>query len=81
MELKNKAESFLDEIADLLIKNHGNDFEKTAVILPSKRSALFLKKALASRIKETFWAPTTFNFTELISLHHNEIIFHHCLHL
>jgi CRISPR/Cas system-associated exonuclease Cas4 (RecB family) len=74
MESKNKAESFLDEIADLLIKNHGNDFEKTAVILPSKRSALFLKKALASRIKETFWAPTTFNFTELISLHHNEII-------
>ena len=74
MELKNKVQSFLDEVADLLVKNHGNDFEKTAVILPSKRSALFLKKALASRIKDTFWAPTTYNFTELISLHHNEVI-------
>lgn len=74
MDLKNKCQSFLDEVANILIKNHGNNFEKTAIILPSKRSALFLKKALASKIKDTFWAPTTYNFTELIGLHHNEII-------
>jgi len=66
--------TFLDEIADRLIESHGHDLKECAVVLPSKRSSLFLKKALSKRISGTFWAPLTFNFTELISRYNQDII-------
>ena len=59
--------TFLDELAERLINSHGADLKDCAVILPSKRSSLYLKKALSRKIKGTFWAPLTLNFTDLIS--------------
>ena len=40
--------TFLDELAERLINSHGADLKDCAVILPSKRSSLYLKKALST---------------------------------
>ncbi|MBL4704914.1 MAG: hypothetical protein JKY54_10350, partial [Flavobacteriales bacterium] len=66
--------TFLDEVADQLIEKHGTDLKNVAVILPSKRASLFLKKAIAAKVKKTFWAPITFNFSELINHYQEDII-------
>ena len=46
--------TFLDEVASQLVEKHGTDFKHIAVVLPSKRSSLFLKKSIASKVKKTF---------------------------
>jgi ATP-dependent helicase/nuclease subunit B len=66
--------NFLDEVAEQLIENHGSDLKDIAVILPSKRASLFLKKSIAARLKTTFWAPQTINFSELVNQYQDEVI-------
>ncbi len=66
--------TFLDEVAAQLIENHGKEFQNVAVVLPSKRASLFLKKAIAARLKETFWAPTTLTFSDLVNQFHDQTI-------
>ena len=43
------------------------DFSDTAIILPSKRPSLFIKKRLADKIKKPFIPPKFFTFDELVS--------------
>jgi len=66
--------NFLDEVAEQLIENHGSDLKDVAVILPSKRASLFLKKSIAAKLKTTFWAPQTINFSELVNQYQDQII-------
>lgn len=66
--------TFLEEVAGRLVEKHGTNFEKVALILPSKRASLFLKKSLAAKVKKTIWAPITYTFSDLVELYHNDIV-------
>jgi len=50
----------------LSLKNNG-DFSDIAVIMPSKRPALFIKKELSKKINKPFIPPVIFTFDELTS--------------
>lgn len=58
---------FLHDIAEILIRNHGADFSEVGVVLPSKRSGLFLKKHLSELIGKAFFPPRIVTMTELFS--------------
>ena len=50
------------------ISNNENDFGKIAVVMPSKRPAMFIKRELAKQIKKPFVPPKFFTFDELVNL-------------
>ncbi|MFA8449361.1 MAG: PD-(D/E)XK nuclease family protein [Bacteroidales bacterium] len=49
--------SFLDQIANHLINNYGDDLGNIAIVLPSQRGGVFLKKYIANRIKKISLSP------------------------
>ncbi len=59
-------EKFLDQVASAIVENSENNL-KTAVIFPNKRSEIFLKNILKSKINETFWLPDFFTIDEFIT--------------
>lgn len=59
--------SFLEEIAEHLVKNHSvKELKDIAIILPSKRAGLHLKTALSQLIQKTFWAPKIITLDDFI---------------
>ncbi|MBR3654938.1 MAG: PD-(D/E)XK nuclease family protein [Elusimicrobia bacterium] len=50
------------------INNNENDFGKIAVVMPSKRPAMFIKRELAKQINKSFIPPKFFTFDELVNL-------------
>lgn len=57
--------SFLKRVAADLLKQH-SDLTPVQVIVPSRRSAIFLKRALASMSDEPRWAPHITTINELV---------------
>lgn len=56
---------FLDELAEHLLEAHGQRFDRIVVVLPARRSGLFLKRALSRHSKHTGWLPELLTMTEL----------------
>ncbi len=50
-----------------LINNNENDFSKIAVIMPSKRPSMFIKRDLAKLINKSFIPPKFFTFDEIVN--------------
>lgn len=48
---------FLDQLAELLLRHHGRDLGRVAVVLPSRRAGLHLRKYLAQRAHAALWSP------------------------
>ncbi len=58
---------FLERVSQHLIQNHGMDgLKNLVVVVPSQRSALYLKKELALAIKKTFIAPKIFAIEDFV---------------
>ena len=57
---------FLEQVADYILEDSGNDLLHTAIILPNKRAEVFLKNHLKKRINATFWLPDFFTVDEFI---------------
>ena len=51
-----KRTTFLDEVAARLVSG-STDLSRLCVLTPSRRSVVFLRKALASRVQQPVWAP------------------------
>ncbi|MFA8300162.1 MAG: PD-(D/E)XK nuclease family protein [Hyphomicrobiales bacterium] len=64
--------AFLEIIADHLINNYKDNLQNIAVILPTRRAGVFLKKHLAANINNPIWAPSIISIedfaTELTGL-------------
>lgn len=54
-------------LLNLTATNTENDFGKIAVVMPSKRPAMFIKKELAKQINKPFISPKFFTFEELVN--------------
>ncbi len=58
---------FLDKIADFLIRSGSGDNLHTLVVLPNRRSQVFLKQALAKKTGKDFWLPDMLTIDELMT--------------
>ncbi len=62
--------AFLEQLAGALLREHGTDLERVAVVLPSRRAGLYLRLALARNAGKALWSPELFtlsSFTERLS--------------
>ncbi len=51
---------FLQEVARALLAEHGNALREVAVVLPSQRAGLYLRKWLAEEAQGPLWSPQVF---------------------
>ena len=58
--------SFLEDVAQYLINKKGNDLSNLDLILPNKRSCVFLRHYLSSANKETLWLPNISDISSYI---------------
>ncbi len=66
----NFSENFVERLADLLKENYfkkDKDLSRLAVVFGGKRPALFLKRALSHRVKESFFPPQFFTIDEFVN--------------
>lgn len=49
--------TFLSEVADHLLSNHGDHLGDCTVVFPNRRAGLFLKKHLSQKIENPVWSP------------------------
>lgn len=52
-------DTFLGEVASLLLADHGHDLSAVTVVLPSQRAGLHLRHELARRAGRVLWSPHT----------------------
>ena len=57
---------FLEKIADRLLKKFPEKMDSIAVVLPSKRSVVFLKKYLSEKIIKPIFLPQFYSIEEFI---------------
>ncbi len=58
--------TFLEDIADKLLKKFPNKMEKIALVLPSKRAVVFLKNHLSKKIEKPIFLPEFYSIEEFI---------------
>lgn len=58
--------TFLDHLAEKIKADHGNDIGNLAIVLPTRRGALFLKESLAETYQQTLWAPTMLSIQDFV---------------
>lgn len=60
-------EPFLLRLARLLLERHGSDLQRVAVVLPSKRAGLTLRRYLASVHGKALWSPAIHDVGSFLS--------------
>lgn len=59
-------QTFLDHVAEYVIKTYPDRFSELCVVFPNRRAGLFFKAALARRMDKPFWSPEIFSIEDLI---------------
>lgn len=65
-----QMQSFLEKTVKYLYDKYGDDVSELCIVLPNRRSGLFLKTHLSKNLKKTFWPPeiyATEDFVELLA--------------
>lgn len=57
--------TFLEYVANDLLKKFGTDFSHVAVVFPNKRASLFLDEYLARESDQPIWSPTYITISDL----------------
>lgn len=60
-------QSFLDDLANTLLEYPAEQLQDSAVVLPSRRAVLYLKKAIVHKSNRALWLPQLFTFEDFIS--------------
>ena len=58
--------SFIDEIAEKLLKDYSDNLEDLTIIFPNRRAGLFFTKALANKISNPIWSPAIISFEDFV---------------
>lgn len=58
--------TFLEEIADALMAEGGEDLGRVKLIFPNRRAGLFLRRALARKINHPVWAPEIYSLEDFL---------------
>jgi len=64
-----KNRTFLEYVAEDLIKKYGHDLSRTAVVFPNKRAALFMNEHLARIARQPIWSPAYITISDLFRRH------------
>ncbi|MBI3509331.1 MAG: PD-(D/E)XK nuclease family protein [Bacteroidetes bacterium] len=59
-------ESFLDKVAEYILRISNGDPGNTCVVTTNRRAGLFLGKKIASKIKEPVWSPDIYAIEDLV---------------
>lgn len=57
--------SFLEYVAEDIIKKYGHDLSRTAIVFPNKRASLFLNEHLARLTDHPIWSPSYITISDL----------------
>lgn len=63
-----KMQSFLEKTVKYLYDKYGEKVSELCIILPNRRSGLFLKTHLAKNLKKTFWPPEIYATEDFVAL-------------
>lgn len=61
--------NFIHAVAADILKKHGNDLSRTAVVFPNKRAALFMNEQLARLTDRPLWSPSYITISDLFRRH------------
>ncbi len=61
--------TFLESVADDIIKKYGYDLSRIAVVFPNKRASLFLNSILAEKAERPIWSPAYITISDLYRQH------------
>ena len=61
--------SFLEFVAEDIIRKYGTDLSRTVVVFPNKRASLFLNDALVRLSNKPMWSPTYITISDLFRSH------------
>ena len=61
-------ESFLSKTADHIIANHNNNLHKVCIVLPTRRSGVFLKKEISAKIETVSFAPDIYSISDFVEM-------------
>ena len=63
-----KMHGFIKEVINKIIISNGTDISKVIIILPNKRSRIFLKQEISKIAKKTIFSPLIYDIEEFMSL-------------
>lgn len=66
-------QSFLGQLSQSIIQTHGDHIDQIAIVLPSRRSHLFLRKEFGKRLKKSTWLPHLYSLEDFIDQHHTSL--------
>ncbi|MEM6816793.1 MAG: PD-(D/E)XK nuclease family protein [Bacteroidota bacterium] len=58
--------AFLSDVADHLLSNYSHQLGDCTVVFPNRRSGLFLKKYLSSKVCKPIWSPATLSLEDFL---------------
>ena len=61
--------TFLEYVAEDILRKYSTDLARTAVVFPNKRASLFLNEALARQAGRPLWSPAYITISELFRRH------------
>ncbi len=68
-------ETFLEELASEMAASFGNQLEELVFVFPNKRTGLFFRQHLASRINKPAWSPDILPMEDFIAIaDHGEVL-------
>ena len=65
---------FLYFVAQDILKKHGTNLSRTAVVFPNKRASLFLNEHLAQMAGKPLWSPAYITISELFRSHSSLVV-------
>src|SRR5574344_185877 len=61
--------TFLEYVAEDIIKKYGTDLSNIAVVFPNKRASLFLNEYLLRHVDKPMWSPAYITISDLFRSH------------
>ena len=61
--------SFLEYVAEDIIRKYGHDLSRTAIVFPNKRASLFINEHLAKLAGRPVWSPVYITISDLFRSH------------
>jgi hypothetical protein len=59
-------DTFIDQLAAMLLGKHAHELDKIAVVFPNRRASVFLRKAIARQSQSYTWSPVIFSTQDFV---------------
>lgn len=66
--------TFLESVAEDIIRKYGHDMSRIAIVFPNKRASLFINEYLARIAERPIWSPTYITISDLFRAHASKTV-------